>query len=106
MISLINFGRIRPLCRDISKPGKYSHSSLFRSQPKWLQTDASLFQSNQNRNELVGSKSFIQDQTNDQKSEKEESSEKTLVSWSEYFARAIKTVVLKLFSLLISFFIW
>jgi hypothetical protein len=54
----------------------------------------------------VGSKSFIQDQTNDQKSEKEESSEKTLISWSEYFALAIKTVVLKLFSLLISFFIW
>jgi len=62
--------------------------------------------SNQNRNELVGSKSFSQDQSNDQKAEKEDSSGKTLVSWSEYFAIAIKTVFLKLFSLIISFFIW
>jgi hypothetical protein len=54
----------------------------------------------------VGSKSFSQDQSNDQKAEKEDSSGKTLVSWSEYFAIAIKTVFLKLFSLLISFFIW
>jgi len=75
-------------------------------QPKFTISINDSTKSNQNRNELVGSKSFIQDQTNDQKSEKEESSEKTLVSWSEYFALAIKTVVIKLFSLLISFFIW
>jgi len=75
-------------------------------QPKFTISINDSTKSNQNRNELVGSKSFIQDQTNDQKSEKEESSEKTLVSWSEYFARAIKTVLIKLFSLLISFFIW
>ena len=61
--------------------------------------------SNQNRNELVGSKNLSQGQPTDQKPEEEESTEKTIVSFTEYFAIAIKTVFLKVVSLLISLFI-
>jgi hypothetical protein len=75
-------------------------------QPKFNISINDSTKSNQNRNELVGSKNFSQDQSNDPKADKEESSEKTIISWTEYFALAIKTVFLKLFSLLISFFIW
>jgi len=53
----------------------------------------------------VGSKSLSEGQPTDQKPEEEESSEKAIVSWTEYFAMAIKTVFLKTVSLLISLFI-
>ena len=73
--------------------------------PKFNLSITDSTKSNQNRNELVESKSLSQGQPNDQKPEKEESSEKTIVSWTEYFAMAIKTVFLKTVSLLISLFI-
>jgi hypothetical protein len=53
----------------------------------------------------VGSKNLSEGQPNDQKPEKEESTEKTIVSFTEYFATAIKTLFLKAVSLLISLFI-
>jgi hypothetical protein len=53
----------------------------------------------------VGPKNLSQGQPSEQKPEEEESSEKTIVSWTEYFAMAIKTVFLKAVSLLISLFI-
>jgi hypothetical protein len=74
-------------------------------QPKFTISIHDSTKSNQNRNELVGSKNFSQDQSNDQKPGEENSSEKTLVSWTEYFAMAIKTVFLKAVSLLIALFI-
>ena len=60
---------------------------------------------NQNSHDLLGAKNFSQDQPNNQKQENDESTEKTVVSWTEYFALAIKAVFLKLISLFISFFI-
>lgn len=74
-------------------------------QPKFNISIIDTTQTNQNTTELVGSNNFNKDQSTDQKPDKEESSEKTLISWTEYFAMAIKTVFLKLVSLFISFFI-
>ena len=73
--------------------------------PKFNLSITDSTRSNLNRNELVGSKNLSQGQPNDQKPEEEESTEKTIVSWTEYFAMAIKTVFLKAVSLLISLFI-
>lgn len=73
--------------------------------PKFNLSITDSTKSNQNRNELVESKSLSQGQLNDQKPEKEESSKKTIVSWTEYFAMALKTAFLKTVSLLISLFI-
>jgi hypothetical protein len=73
--------------------------------PKFNLSISDSTKSNQNRNELVGSKNLSDDQPNDQKPEKEESTEKTIVSFTEYFAMAIKTLFLKAVSLLISLFI-
>lgn len=75
-------------------------------QPKFNISINDTTKTNQNTTEFVRSKNFSKDQPTDQKPDEEESSEKTLVSWTEYFATAIKTVFLKLVSLLISFFIW
>jgi hypothetical protein len=73
--------------------------------PKFNLSITDSTKSNQNRNELVGSKNLSESQRNDQKPEEEESSEKTIVTWTEYFAMALKTVFLKTVSLLISLFI-
>ncbi len=73
--------------------------------PKFNLSMTDSTKSNQNRNDLVGSKSLSQGQPNDQKQKEEESSEKTIVSWTEYFSMAIKTIFLKAVSLLISLFI-
>ena len=73
--------------------------------PKFNLSITDSTKSNQNRNELVGSKSLSEGQPTDQKPEEEESSEKTIVSFTEYFAIAIKTIFLKTISLLISLFI-
>ena len=75
-------------------------------QPKFNISINDTTKTNQNATELVRSRNFSKDQSTDQKPDEEVSSEKTLVSWTEYFAMAIKTVFLKLVSLLISFFIW
>ena len=75
-------------------------------QPKFNISINDTTKTNQNTTEFVRSKNFSKDQSTDQKPDVEESSEKTLVSWTEYFAMAIKTVFLKLVSLLISFFSW
>jgi hypothetical protein len=74
-------------------------------QPKFNSIITDSTKTNQNSNDLLGSKSFSQDQPNNQKQENDESSEKTLVSWTEYFALAIKAVFLKLISFIISIFI-
>lgn len=73
--------------------------------PKFNLSMTDSTKSNQNRNDLVGSKSLSQGQPNDQKQKEEESSEKTIVSWTEYFSMAIKTIFLKVVSLLITLFI-
>jgi hypothetical protein len=73
--------------------------------PKFNLSISDSTKSNLNRNELVGSKNLSEGQPNDQKPEKEESTEKTIVSFTEYFAMAIKTLFLKAVSLLISLFI-
>jgi hypothetical protein len=73
--------------------------------PKFNLSISDSTKSNLNRNELVGSKNLSEGQPNDQKPEKEESTEKTIVSFTEYFAMAIKTLFLKAISLLISLFI-
>jgi hypothetical protein len=73
--------------------------------PKFNLSITDSTRSNLKRNELVGPKNLSQGQPSEQKPEEEESSEKTIVSWTEYFAMAIKTVFLKAVSLLISLFI-
>ena len=73
--------------------------------PKFNLSISDSTKSNLNRNELVGSKNLSESQPNNQKPEEEESTEKTIVSFTEYFAMAIKTVFLKAVSLLISLFI-
>lgn len=59
----------------------------------------------QSRNDLLSAKNLGQGRSNDPKSDKKESTENNVVSWTEYFAVAVKTIFLKLVSLFISFFI-
>ena len=74
-------------------------------QPKFSIGVTDSTKSNQSRNDLISAKKLSQGQSTDPKLDKEESTENNVVSWTEYFAAALKTVFLKLVSLFISLFI-
>jgi hypothetical protein len=73
--------------------------------PKFNISTTDTTKSIQNRQELVSAKNLGQGQSNDQNTNKDESTESAVVSWAQYFALALKTIFLKLVSIFISFFI-
>jgi hypothetical protein len=74
-------------------------------QPKFNISVRDSTKSNENKSELVVAKNVSQNQSNDQKVDKDETSEQKLGSWNEYFAKAIKSIFLKSVSLFLAFFI-